>query len=168
METLTLEQAYYIGELIAAIMIIISIFYLAAQVRQSNIATRLRTVQEISLGFTSVYQSVCENEDLADIYQRGIYDFNQLDRLEKMRFVVLLNRVLRIIYEMYYQRQTGVVDDKAWNVFLRLFQDGFQTPGFKIYWEMKHHWFDEDFQGFVQNSLIEATDTKQLYPAPDG
>jgi hypothetical protein len=133
METLTLEQAYYIGELLAAFMVIVSIFYLAMQVKQSNISTRLDSLQEISLGFNAVYQSLSENRDLADIYQRGIYDFDQLDRLEKMRFIVLLNRVLRIIYEMYYQRQTGVLESKAWRVFLRPFQDAFQTPGFKTY-----------------------------------
>jgi hypothetical protein len=39
MESLTLEQAYYIGELIAAIVVIMSVVYLALQVNQSNIST---------------------------------------------------------------------------------------------------------------------------------
>ena len=167
MESLTLEQASYLAEIIGVIMVVVSIFYLAMQVKQSNTSTRLDTLQEISSNFILIYQSLSENEDLADIYQRGMHDITQLNRLENMRFIVLLNRIIRIVYEMYYQRQTGVVENKVWNVFMGPFKDAFQMSGFKIYWEMKRHWFDEDFQGFVQKSLIEATDTKQLYPNPN-
>ena len=168
MESMTLEQAYYIGELVVAVMVIISIFYLAIQVKQGNVSAQLDTVQKMNLGFNSVYESLSENGELADIYQRGIYDLNQLDRIEKMRFIVLLNRVIRIIWAMYYQRKTvGVMDEKIWNVFQGPFKDAFQMPGFQMYWEMKRHWFDKDFQDFVQITFVDAKDTKRLYPAPN-
>ncbi len=41
MESLTLEQAYYIGELIAAIVVIILSIYLALQIRASNQASMI-------------------------------------------------------------------------------------------------------------------------------
>ena len=49
METLTLEQAYYMGELLAAVIVIISIFYLAAQVKHSTRATQLQTTHDMTM-----------------------------------------------------------------------------------------------------------------------
>jgi len=60
------------------------------------------------------------------------------------------------------------VEDISWDGFLAPMKDAFQLPGFLTYWEMKRHWFDDDFQNFVQHELIEAKDTKQLYPSPNG
>ena len=92
METLTLEQMYYIGELLAAVVVIVSVIYLALQVRQNAISTRLNTLAEINAGFKSFYQSIGENRDLADIYMRGLSNFEGLDRLEKMRFKIFIRR----------------------------------------------------------------------------
>ena len=51
MEPLTLEQAYYIGELIAAFVVIVSVIYLALQVRQNTQVILTSNTHNISTYF---------------------------------------------------------------------------------------------------------------------
>jgi hypothetical protein len=167
MESLTLEQAYYIGELVAAFMVIISIFYLGMQVKQNNISTRLDSVQKINSNFSLLWEAISENGEVADIYYRGMNGYGQLENVEKMRFTALLNRIMRVVQGMYYERQQGVVDDILWSSFQAPLNDAFQLQGYLEYWELKRHWFDEEFQDHIRRVHIEAKDTKLLYPTPD-
>ena len=167
METLTLEQTYYIGELISAAMVIISIFYLALQVRQNSISTRLESVQKINSNFSLLWEAISENGEVADIYYRGMHGYDKLENLKKMRFTALLNRIMRVVQGMYYERQEGVVDDNLWSGFQAPLKDAFQLRGYHEYWELKRHWFDEEFQDYVRHVIIEAKDTKLLYPMQD-
>ena len=64
METLTLEQTYYIGELIAAVMVIISIFYLAMQVKQNGRSLRIQTVHDLSSQFKEAQSAIAHDKEL--------------------------------------------------------------------------------------------------------
>ena len=46
METLTLEQAYYIGELFGVVAVVTSLIYLAIQLRQNTKSIRLGTLHD--------------------------------------------------------------------------------------------------------------------------
>ncbi len=48
METLTLEQMYYIGELVAAFVVLISLVYMAIQLRQNTNAIKLGTAHAVA------------------------------------------------------------------------------------------------------------------------
>ena len=47
MEALTLEQAYYIAEIIGVLSIVMSLVYVAVQIRQNTVAIRSDTSQSI-------------------------------------------------------------------------------------------------------------------------
>ncbi len=55
METLTLEQAYYIAEIIGVLSIVMSLVYVAVQIRQNTVAIRSDTSQSIHDAWGDVY-----------------------------------------------------------------------------------------------------------------
>ena len=55
METLTLEQAYYIGELVASFVVLISLVYMAIQLRQNTNAIRLGTAHAVAEEFREMF-----------------------------------------------------------------------------------------------------------------
>ncbi len=50
MESLTLEQIYFMSEIIGVIAVIISLFYVGLQVKQNTHMVRLNTVRNIAEG----------------------------------------------------------------------------------------------------------------------
>ena len=53
METLTLEQAYYIAQMVAAVILVLSVVYLALQVHQNTHAMRLSNFRSLFITFFS-------------------------------------------------------------------------------------------------------------------
>ena len=67
MESLTLEQTYYIGELVGVLVVIISLIYVGLQVKQNTNATHATAAQsfvEMYNTFTSVVGSSKETADI--------------------------------------------------------------------------------------------------------
>lgn len=163
---ISLEQVYYIAEVIAVAAIVVSIFYLALQVKQSNVSTNMSTVQRINNGFNDFFQSISEDKELAALYRRGLNGLEQLDPDEQVRFITLLNRAFRSCHEMHYFREKQLVDDTVWHTVIAVWKNALQTKGFQEYWAMKKHWYrgSASFQELVEKTFIASGDTRPLYP----
>jgi len=86
MESLTLEQVYYLAEIIGVVAVVASIIYLAIQVKQNGRSLRIQTVHDLSSQYSDVQASLAYDQEMVDIYHRGIYNFDQLDNQEQLRF----------------------------------------------------------------------------------
>ena len=75
-----------IGEIIGAFAVIVSLVYLAIQVRNQNRETRIASVHEILEGFRTEI-SVFRNAEFAELLKKGGADFDSLSATEKIQFV---------------------------------------------------------------------------------
>ena len=66
METLTLEQAYYIGELVAAFVVLISLVYMAIQLRQNTNAIKLGTAHAVAEEFRGMFSLIASTQGILD------------------------------------------------------------------------------------------------------
>ena len=167
METLTLEQAYYVGELISALIVVISIIYLAVQVRQNTKAIRLSNYQSVSASWTPTLDLIAGSEQVADIYKRGLHTFDTLSEIEQVRFRALAAHMLRIINEPYEQMLEGAMRKGVWDGFRRTIIDLMHTSGMQVVWSYRKHWYSKDFQNFIDD-IIEhhAGEAKPVASAP--
>ena len=114
MEAMTLEQSAYLAEIVGVFAIVVSLVYLSLQVRQNTRTTRLETVQTISSEFNNFNDMLASSGELADIYHRGVFDFQSLNTTEQVRFSLLLMRVFRTWYEQYFHWRKGALDAEFW------------------------------------------------------
>ena len=70
----------WLAEIVGVFAIVVSLVYLTLQVRQNTRSTRLETVQANSNEYHSWLDTVASNRELADIYLRGLFDFENLAR----------------------------------------------------------------------------------------
>ena len=166
MEAMTLEQAPFIAEIAGVLAIVASLVYLALQVRQNTRTTGLESVHAISTEFNNFYDMLASNGELADIYHRGVIDFQGLDTTQQMRFTLALTRVFRTFHEQYFQVREGAMDAEFWRSWEALFSDAVQYPGVQEVWSRRRHQFTENFQIVVDKLIAEPKNTKPLYDAP--
>jgi len=166
METITLEQFSYIAEVVASVAVIASLLYVAAQIRQDTRQRRLETIQVISSEFNGWYDTLASNRELAEMWHRGLFDYQSLDATERVQFTLLTVRILRTWHEQYFQWREGVMDADFWQSWVALLEDLIQYPGWKEVWLRRHHQFTKDFQGFVDKLIAETKDIKPLYEPP--
>ncbi len=157
METLTLEQAYYISQMVAAVFLILSVIYLALQVRQNTSAMRLSNFQAGSTSWANFMGMLTNSEECTDIYRRGIAANDTLNENEQIRFRMLGMHLLRVFHECFEQQYEGGVRQPRWEGSQRATVDIMQTPGMQTLWLSRKHWFPDDFQVYMDNVIERST-----------
>ena len=153
MESLTLEQVYYLTEIIGVIAVVASIIYLAIQVKQSTQATRSETSNVTTNSAMNQYLLLATDTELLDIFQRGSRDPKSLADLELGRFYSFIFSTLLNWQNFYYHKQKNEIDAERWTPWESLMSDVFSLPGFKALWAVRQQYFQKDFRHFVDRLM---------------
>jgi hypothetical protein len=146
-----------IAELIGALGVILSLLYLALQVRQSG----SQVVQNTAAVRASTYQSIVDtvanhgaqflqNERLADITFRGGKDYQSLTDAERRLFDVNIANFLQAFSAAQYHYESGLLPKDEWYGFRNLLAFQFQSPGNRAAWKTVHPIFPPRFQELVR------------------
>ena len=139
-----------IGEIIGAFAVIVSLVYLAIQVRNQNRETRIASVHEILEGFRTEI-SVFRNAEFAELLKKGGADFDSLSATEKIQFVAMIQGPFRFWEEAYLQYKESRLSEKLWHGIHAQMRDFIATSGSKKVWELRGHTYSDDFRTYVDN-----------------
>jgi hypothetical protein len=156
------EAISAIGQIVGAAGVIISVIYLAQQVRSNARQTRLASMRSMSEAFNQWLQSLAENAEFGDLYYRGMRDFASIQGADLPRFSALMDHLFRIYEDMYYQKLEGHLDLRVWRGFEAPMRDIIAYPGAKAWWQSRSHWFSSEFQEFI-DGLANAAAPPSLY-----
>jgi hypothetical protein len=107
-------------------------------------------------------QELAEHPHLAELYYRGIHDFQSLEGADLVRFSALMLQAFRSVENMYYQRLEGHLDPRVWREFEASMRDFNAYPGVQAWWRSRSHWFTEEF-GKVINQQQQTAKPPTLY-----
>lgn len=133
-----------IGEIAGASAVVVSLIYLAIQIRNQNTESRAATVQQV-LESNAVAISQLQDPDLAEIRIAGAEDFDSLSDAQRLRFVIYLPSALRSWENAYFQWRNGRLEDDTWHTLKAVIEDVKSTTGFSRIFEMRRHHFRPEF-----------------------
>ncbi len=148
--TISLEQLGNIGELIAAIATVATLFYLALQIRQNTHQQRNAEMAGRMDEASRWRAYLIEHKDVASLYRRGMADYDRLDGDDRLRFRMLLD-------QMFYGGQSRRVLDPQGDfaVLLAMLHATLEHPGGRAYWERRKARFRKEFVEWVETNLLE-------------
>jgi hypothetical protein len=111
------EAISAIGQIVGALGVVISLIYLAREVRRNTRATQLAAMRSMHDAFNRWIQQISGNPDLSELYYRGIHDFESLKGAELVRFSALMVEAFRRSEEMYYLQVEGRLEPYVWKGF---------------------------------------------------
>jgi len=111
----TLGDLGNIGEFIGAIVVIVSFFYLALQIRQNTRAVRNSTYQSVFDSSYRVPELILANPHLERIYRLGRKDLGQLTDEERPQFRLLIDQFMNVFETMFLQYERGTLDEDFWH-----------------------------------------------------
>lgn len=159
MEAITLEQAAYISETVAAVAVLITLIYLGMQVRQNTRAVCLNTIHGISEAFRAQYALVGGHVSVADVYVKGLTQPHELATPEAVQFYALMHNQVRGYENAYYQYTEGALDGRYWAGMQGQMFDTSGMPGFIRYWGDRANWYSDEFRRHVDSVLIPQATT---------
>ena len=140
-----------LAELLGAVGVIVTLVYLARQIRQSTRATRLATSQAIAAALSEWSRPLIEDPDLCRVFFAGVEDVTSLQDDERTRFFMLCYTYLRMFEEMHHQFRRGSLESEVWDGYARNYGLYAKAPGMQIYWKARREYFNPAFRDFVES-----------------
>ena len=137
-----------VGEILGALAVVVSLIYLATQIRAQNRESRISSVHEITSAIRHA-MSLLVDSDTAEIVVKGINDIDDMSDVERLRYIALNMIVFRVYEEAYYQVGQNRLDDYIWEGMKSQLTDFLGTDGAQKVWQLRGHQFGNEFRDFI-------------------
>ena len=139
-----------VGEIIGALAVVISLLYLAVQIRAQNKQARLTALHEMSKEFRETTVKFA-NGDIADIFIRANQNYESITDAESVRLIVLATNLFRAWEVAFIDNRDGHLDRNLWEAISRDYTQPMGAPSFRHIWELRKQNYDPDFQKHVES-----------------
>ena len=150
---MALEQIYYIGQTISALVVLGSLFYLGAQIRNQTRESRHRAIQDLSDSQREWGALLAGNADLSRLWFNGIHDYTLLEPIEKMRFSMTIMGIFRVFESLFIHYMDGNLDKEAFECYETVINDIAGYPGVQTWWEDRRHWFQKPYRVRIDEKI---------------
>ena len=144
------------GEFIGGIAVVISLVYLASQIRQNSRLLQVSTTVAIATSELSSTNAVVVDPTLGRIWTMETADFEALPELEQARLYAFVALQISRFQQNYYFRQDGVVRDEVWKAQMRMNADLFGKAWTQKAWNESRHAYSDEFGRFVDRLIREG------------
>jgi hypothetical protein len=115
---MTLQDFASIGELVGAVGVIISLIYVATQVRQNTAALRASSITGVTDRTADSMGMVATDPELSKLLGKAVAGDSPLEPDEKMRFELLMGVWFTHWQGMHRQISGGAIDEELFNAWL--------------------------------------------------
>jgi hypothetical protein len=145
-----------IGELIGAIAVIVTLFYVALQIRQNTRAIRLSTSHAVTEEVRDMFALLAEHGGLAELVQQASMDAASIGGADKLRYWSYNNNFVRAFENAYIQWTQDALDPRHWAGIKRMVTDYTHVSGFREFWPNRKHWYSDEFQHFMDAEILQS------------
>ena len=134
---MTIEALGSVGELIAAVATVATLFYLATQIRHGTEATRATSQQALLDTFFDSGWELAQDMELARVVGAGLVSFESLDDREKTAFSLILLRYIGNLEKGLRLREAGLIDEATLDSVGRNLVASIKAPGGAQWWKLR-------------------------------
>jgi hypothetical protein len=149
-----------LGELIGAAAVVLTLFYLARQVREASEEARQNQVELRRTRYDALNRELARtvsdwgaNPEVAEIMLRGHQSPTSLSQPEVFRFYAAQQRFFRNLEALFIYSAEGGIHDWGAEGWRSNLCDYITFPGVRGYWEDRRHFYSEAFQAEVERLM---------------
>jgi hypothetical protein len=147
-----LEVINAVAQLIAAAGVIVSLFYLAVQIRQNTRSMRAMVVASLAESIADVIRPIAEDRDLMRAFQVVVEDWYGATDEDRMRALPILFSGFKHFENAWFQQHQGALDPQqwqGWDAYIRMY---YHRPGVKTWWKLRRAAFAPGFRHYIESS----------------
>ncbi len=148
-----------IGELVGGVAVVVTLGYLAVQIRQNTKSTRYLATQNLVAGQAEANFLFATHEDLAAIIQAGVVD-NALEGMtpqDQFRFSSFMLGIYTQVDYAYHQYLDGQLDERYWRRWEQEIPLFLGSSGLAAWWARDKSRFSAEFVEYVDRRVAEFT-----------
>jgi hypothetical protein len=151
---LNLDTLANLGEFISAVAVVLSLVYLAFQVRQNTQSLRTENYARALDRVAALQARLSADPELALIISRGVLDTSSLSPQQRIQFTWAFYEMFGAFEFMYDQAQAGALPAHVWERWSATLSWWVSLPGVQSWWRGKPAPFGSGFSAFVETRLI--------------
>jgi len=133
--------------------VIVTLIYLAAQIRQNTRVVRPAAHHSKSQGWNDLNAALGSDAEAARILLQGSRGYSDLKPEERFRFTLLMRAIMGRHEAEFFQIREGLVDADLLLSQERALASALTEPGAREFWEKNGDRFSEIFQSHVAQVL---------------
>jgi hypothetical protein len=144
------------GEFIGGIAVVVSLVYLAGQVRQNSKLLRASTAAtsaQLDFGSSAI---LVEDPEVARIHWEGLADRDSLSEADRRRFDPYVGIAMRGTEQHYRFHRDGLTGSEEWQSRKRQAGWWVQQPGIQQWWREWGGQYSDDFIDYVDGLIREG------------
>ena len=149
---MTLETLSAIAQLVAALGVVASLFYLAVQIRQNTRSQRSIVVDSLTQSLINLLGPQASDPDLTRAFASATEDWYGAAEADRLRAVTVLFTLFKLFENAWFQRRQGTLDAEqweGWDAYARMY---FHLPGVKTWWQLRRAAFAHGFRNYIESS----------------
>ena len=143
-----------LGEILGAFGVILTLWYLASQVRQARIVVRQEAERELIDQNTAVISWISESPERSSLWMRGIANDPSLKPEELGQFRAFLFQLILLWQRLHHLDKSLTLTDPWFaEQSKRVRAEMVGSPGFKSWMEVRAHWLEPEFRAVLESEM---------------
>lgn len=142
-----------IAELIGAIGVVVTLVYLAVQIRSNTRATRIASFHSTTDSLNQVNLLIASNREISAMFAESFEETHDWDKEATTQWNFILLAIYRIFESAYFQRNEGLVEEQSWTRYDHSLRRSLQSKATVVWWNSQQFGFTDEFCDYVNAAL---------------
>jgi hypothetical protein len=152
---MSLSDFASIGPFVSAIAVLVSLLYLSVQVRQAHHNQQASIRQGRSTRIVNLFMAA-SNPSVAEAVAKGIAGAEDVSSTQFEQFRYYCMAEISHAEDSFYQHQEGLLNDPAFETFVRALKSWFRSSGVRALWKRARNDFTGEFVEFMDKVSAET------------
>jgi hypothetical protein len=140
-----------VGEIVGGIAVVVTLGYLAVQIRQNTRSTRASMFQSLVEQILNFNTTFTQDAELGQVYFAGLEDLDGLSEADRTRMAFALFSQFQIFQSMFYQHRLFTIEPDYWESWRELILMYYSLPGVQRWWQIRQNVFSKAFRDFLES-----------------
>jgi hypothetical protein len=138
-----------IGDFLGGVGVVITLIYLAAQIRQNTTSSRTESYQAAVAAISDWTRHVGTSPASSRIVEAGSRDFAALSPEERVQFNLIMAALVRNLENIHFQFMHGAIDESTWSGWANRTHSLLEPGGARAWWRTQEAAYSPEFRRFV-------------------
>lgn len=148
-----LESLANLGEIVGAIAVVVSLIYLAVQVRQNTRAQRLENSSRVLDRTAAMQAALSRDPAMSALFSKGVSDPSKLTPKERVQFTWAMYEFFGAFEFMFLAAKDHSIPEEIWQRWSSAAAWWLTFPGVQAWWGARPIPFADSFTSYVESLL---------------
>jgi hypothetical protein len=150
---MSLEQLGLIADIVSAIAIVITLVYLALQIKDSSRSSRSAAVTDATTAMQAFYQELGSNPATSKLFLEAVTNPDALSQQDQFQYLMLMHSCFLGFQRSFFLAREGTLDVDLRDSIGTAMHAVNRMPGMHLYWRQRKAYFQPEFVEWVEGLL---------------